>query len=74
MLKRHLRRGQLISLGLIKMVFCSSCDGVRLKFKKKNVQPQVYQHGLHELKIDPSKNSLDSTVVGNAALVAMINT
>jgi hypothetical protein len=39
---------------LLKMVFCSSCDGVPLKFKRKTGGPPVYQHRLFELIIDPS--------------------
>jgi hypothetical protein len=45
----------------LKMVFCSSCDGVPLKFKKKSGGPPVYQHGLFECSIDPCYNSLDNT-------------
>ncbi len=39
------------------MVFCSSCDGIPLKFKKKNfrVSP-VYEDRLFELSIDPCQN------------------
>jgi hypothetical protein len=43
------------------MVFCSSCEGVPFKFKKKTGGPPVYQHRLFELAIDPSQNSLDIT-------------
>jgi hypothetical protein len=43
------------------LVLCYSCNGVPLKFKKKNGGPPVYQHGLFEHSIDPTKNSLDNT-------------
>ncbi len=37
----------------LKMVICSFCDGVPLKFKKKTGGPPVYQYGLFEHSIDP---------------------
>jgi flavodoxin len=43
------------------MVFCSSCDGVPLKFKKIMAGPSVYKDGFVELSIDPCYNALDNT-------------
>jgi hypothetical protein len=46
----------------LKMVLCSSCDGVPLKFKKKKGKAFSFEDGLFELSINPSKNSLDNTI------------
>ncbi len=43
------------------MVLCSSCDGVPLKFQKKNGRASSLQHGLFEDSVDPAQNSLDNT-------------
>jgi hypothetical protein len=60
MLER-IRQNHLTNLKPLKMVLCSSCDGVPLKSKKKTSGPPVYQDGLFELSIDRASNLLDNT-------------
>ncbi len=46
----------------LKMVFCSSCDGVPLKFKKKNRRVfSLPARIFSSICLDPSLNSLDNT-------------
>jgi hypothetical protein len=49
-----IRQSHLENLKSLKMVLCPSCDGVPLKFKKKNGGPPVHQHTLFELSFAPS--------------------
>jgi hypothetical protein len=39
----------------LKMVLCSSCDGVPLKFKKKNGRASSFEDGLIERVLTPLK-------------------
>jgi hypothetical protein len=43
----------LLIFKLMKMVSCSSCDVVPLKFEEKKRRPLVYQHELFEHSVDP---------------------